>query len=198
MTVSPAASDDDLLRRLRAGDEAAFTALYVRRQGGVYRFALRMSGSPAIAEDVMQETFLALIREPERYNSLRGTLSSYLYGIARNHVLRRLQGDGKFAAPEDPSVAPPDPLAELMLRERSGLVWRAVLALPPHYREVIVLCELESLSYAAAAEILDCAVGTVRSRLSRARELLGEKLRGLDPPHSARGERRRGETYDAL
>ena len=82
--------DEELLRRLRAGDEAAFTALYRRRQGGVYRFALQMSGSEAIAEDVTQEVFLALMREGNSYNPKRGSVAAYMYGIARKQVLRSL------------------------------------------------------------------------------------------------------------
>src|SRR3712207_1860148 len=89
-------SDDELLRLMMAGDETAFTALYRRRSGGVYRFALQMSGSEAIAEDVTQEVFLALMSDATRFDSARGSLSSYLYGIARNHVLRRLERDRPF------------------------------------------------------------------------------------------------------
>jgi RNA polymerase sigma-70 factor (ECF subfamily) len=199
MTGSAADSDEQLLRRLGQGDEAAFAALYARLSGGVFRFALRMSGSSATAEDVTQETFLALMREPQRFDAARGALASFLYGIARNHVLRHLekvashpQWDFRYSESEAP-----DALSELVLRERAGLVWKAVLALPPHYREVVVLCELESLSYGAAAAALDVAVGTVRSRLHRARELLAEKLRGLDREQPAR-ERREDKTYDAL
>jgi RNA polymerase sigma factor (sigma-70 family) len=85
--------DNELLRMMIAGDEAAFTQLYNRRQGPVYRFALHMSGSQAIAEDVTQEVFMVLISEAARYNASRGSLSAYLYGIARNHVLRRMRRD---------------------------------------------------------------------------------------------------------
>src|SRR3982751_1252960 len=88
--------DDELLRLMMAGDEGAFTALYRRRSAGVYRFALQMSGSEAIAEDVTQEVFLALMNDSSRFDSSRGTLASYLYGIARNHVLRRLERDRPF------------------------------------------------------------------------------------------------------
>ncbi len=79
--------DDDLLQRMMAGDEEAFLALYRRRQARIYRFALQMSGNPAIAEDVTQEVFMTLIREPQRYDPSRGRLSAFLYGIARNRVL---------------------------------------------------------------------------------------------------------------
>ena len=179
-------SDEDLLRLMLAGDESAFTTLYGRRQAGIYRFALQMCGSESVAEDVVQEVFLALIRDAGRFDSSRGALSSYLYGIARNQVLRRLERERPFAAPLedggtdaaafDHAAARPDPLAELARAETVASVRQAVTALPPHYREVVALCELQELSYAEAAVVLNCAVGTVRSRLHRARSLLTEKL----------------------
>src|SRR5207302_2263067 len=88
MSGSQQQSDAELLRLMLAGDEEAFTALYRRRQGGVYRFALRMRGSEALAEDVAQETFMALMRDGRNFDPSRGSVASYLYGIARNQVLR--------------------------------------------------------------------------------------------------------------
>jgi len=172
-------SDSDLLRRTLAGDEEAFTALYRRRQAGVYRFALQMSGSPAIAEEVTQEVFMTLIREGANYDPSRGTLAAYLYGIARNHVLRSLERERLATLteiPEQPSTAA-DPLGTLTRTQSIESVRAAVLGLPAHYREVVVLCELHEMGYAEAAAALGCALGTVRSRLHRARELLAERLR---------------------
>jgi len=182
-------SDAELLRLTLAGDEEAFAALYRRRQAGVYRFALQMSGSEAVAEDVVQEVFLALMREGHRFDAARGSsLASYLYGIARNHVLRVFEKErptvalaeeetGEAPAHEN-LVARGDPLGDLTRADEVGRLRQAVLALPAHYREVVVLCELHEMSYAEAAEALGCAVGTVRSRLHRARAMLAEKLRG--------------------
>jgi RNA polymerase sigma-70 factor (ECF subfamily) len=181
-------SDDELLRLLRSGDENAFVALYRQRQGGIYRFALRMCGSESIAEDVTQEVFLTLMRGDGHYDESRGSFQAYLYGIARNQVRRRLEKD-RFHSPisnneEEPGSSTPesliafaDPLGDLTRKEMIASVRQAVLALPPHYREVVVLCDLHEVSYADAAEALGCAVGTVRSRLHRARALLVEKLR---------------------
>ena len=183
------AGDEDLLRLVRAGSEDAFTELYRRRQAGVFRFALHMSGSRAVAEDITQEVFIALMRNSDAYDSSRGSLAAYLYGIARNLVLRRLERDRLFvpindAADEDEAaaqlVAPGDPLGDLTRSETVEAVRAAVLALPAHYREVIVLCELHEMSYAEAAQVIGCAVGTVRSRLHRGRALLVEKLRAAD------------------
>ena len=190
MKASPEHSDEELLRLTAAGDADAFTALYRRRQAGIYRFALQMCGSEGIAEDVTQEVFMTLVgREPRMFDPSRGSLVAYLYGVARNQVLRRLEKerhfvamtdetteDGNGAASEYPSAGH-DPLAELARHELIETVQQAVLALPAHYREVVVLCELHEMSYAEAAAALGCAVGTVRSRLHRARALLLERLR---------------------
>jgi len=85
--------DDDhrLLKRALDGDEAAFTDFYRRRQSEVYRFAFHMTGSESAAEDVTQETFLAVLNTGGRFDPDRGTLLSFLYGIARNHVFRLLE-----------------------------------------------------------------------------------------------------------
>jgi RNA polymerase sigma-70 factor, ECF subfamily len=189
MRASSQASDEELLRLAAAGDEAAFTLLYRRRQAAVYRFAWQMAGVETVAEDVTQEVFMVLIREGERYDPARGPLTAYLYGIARRQVLRRLAqerafvelGDDEAHATDERRSAAHDPLGDLTRRETVAAVRQAVLTLPTHYREVVVLCELHELSYAEAAEVLACAVGTVRSRLARARLLLAERLRALRP-----------------
>ena len=177
-------SDDELLHGMMAGDEEAFVSLYRRHQGALYRFALQMSGSESIAEEVTQEVFLALIRDVRQYDSCRGTLSAYLYGIARNQVLRCLEKDRSYVpiADEVEGAMPAltsreDLLGELTERQRLESVRRAILALPPNYREAVVLCDVHEMSYAEAAAVLGCALGTVRSRLHRGRALLCEKLR---------------------
>ena len=86
MTDPIATSENDLLEKIKAGDEAAFIQLYRDRQMAIHRLALQMSGSQTIAEDVTQEVFLALIREVRGFDPERGTLSAYLYGMARNMV----------------------------------------------------------------------------------------------------------------
>ena len=157
-------TDEELFERAQAGDEEAFTCLYRRRQAGVYRFALRMSGSAAMAEDVTQEVFLALLRDGRRYSPKRGSVAAYLLGIGRNHVLRRLERDGPQAAETaqaEPVSAAKGPLDELARDESIEAIRSAVLGLPAHYREVVAL---------------GCAVGTVRSRLHRAHGLLAERL----------------------
>jgi RNA polymerase sigma-70 factor (ECF subfamily) len=176
-------TDEELFIRIHSGDEQAFVSLYRKRQGGIFRFALHMSGSESVAEDVTQDVFLALIRECG-YDPTRGTLSGYLYGIARKLVLRYLERgrtDALLESDLDEAELPEvpvthDPLAEMTHREGIAALRRAVSALPRRYREVVVLCDLEEVDYAEAAEVLGCPIGTVRSRLHRARGLLLEKL----------------------
>jgi RNA polymerase sigma-70 factor, ECF subfamily len=188
MRQSGQSSDDELLWLMSHGEEEAFLTLYRRWQPGIYRFALQMSGSPAAAEDVTQEVFLTLMRDARNYDPARGSLGAYLYGIGRNHVLRWLdrgRSNVPLAADQNEEssevaatlVAADNPLGDLTRRETVDTVRRAVLALPPHYREVVVLCELEEMDYADAAQVLSCSVGTIRSRLHRARGLLLGKLR---------------------
>ena len=112
--------------------------------------------------------------------------------IARNEILRRLDRDRAYVTLAEEDAAPDkkdknpdenlivriDPLGNLVRNEEIESVRQAVLGLPLHYREVVVLCELEEMSYGEAAASLGCAVGTVRSRLHRARALLKRRLRG--------------------
>ena len=189
-------SDDVVLARLAAGDEVAFTALFRRYQDDVYRVALLMTGKPASAEDVTQDVFLAVMSDAGRYESGRSSVKAWLCGIARNHARRRLERDGRnVPLLEDADglagAAPvqPDPVGELTNRERVDALRRAILNLPLRYREVVVLCDLEEISYADAAVALDCAVGTVRSRLHRARALLAAKVRAGLP---SQGPERQG------
>ena len=178
--------DVELLTRMRAGDEAAFAELFARHQGPIFRYALHMCG-PAAADDVVQETFLALIRQPHGFNASRGTVGAYLFGIARHHVYKqcglRIADCGLIEEFDDSSARSPDPgssaLAGLERAETIGLVRDAVQTLPAAYREVVVLCELQEMDYADVAAVLECPIGTVRSRLHRARALLTQKLGNL-------------------
>jgi RNA polymerase sigma-70 factor, ECF subfamily len=169
-------TDNALLCLAVAGDEAAFVELYRRRHGPLYRFALHMSGSAAVAEEVTQEVFMALIRKPGAFDPQRGPLAGFLYGVARNHVLRCLERERRFVGLED-NPAEAKVMGDLTRSETIGAVRQAVLSLPADYREVVVLCDLQELPYAEAAGVLGVPVGTVRSRLSRGRALLEDKLR---------------------
>ncbi len=168
---------------MQAGDEQAFTTLFRRRHHGIFRFALQLCGSQALAEDITQEVFMVLIRESHNFDPSRGSLSAFLLGVARNQLFRRLQrerfyaplGDGGDQCQSVPATE--DPLNQMTRIETIDSVRNAVLTLPDRYREVVVLCDLEEMSYAETAQVLNCAIGTVRSRLHRGRALLIEKLR---------------------
>ncbi|HXA51608.1 MAG TPA: sigma-70 family RNA polymerase sigma factor [Candidatus Acidoferrum sp.] len=193
MRSQPQETDDELLVNIRSGDEEAFLTLYRRRQGALYRFALHMSGSAAVAEDVIQEVFLTVLRAECGYDPERGTLSGYLFGIARKLVLRQIErgrSDVVLSTETDEYAMPElavtdDPLVDLTHREGIDALRRAVQALPRRYREVVVLCDLEEVDYADAALALGCPIGTVRSRLHRARALLLEKLKQDRSPRRA-------------
>jgi RNA polymerase sigma-70 factor, ECF subfamily len=194
--------DVDLLRRLSAGDDDAFLEFYRRHQGGLFRYAVHMSGSPQAAADVVQETFLTLIRHSGKYDEEKGTPAAFLFGIARNHLRKLHEKEGRY-------LPLPDDAGNVLSSSQSGDPWRsdghghsparlgqadtiqetleraqiaellreAILTLPDHYREPVTLCDLEGKSYGEAAALLDCPVGTVRSRLNRARSMLLDKLR---------------------
>src|SRR5688572_29213079 len=91
MTDVLSESDESLLRRAARGDEEAFAELYRRRQAGLYRFALHMSGREEVAEEVTQEVFLTLIRDPGRFDEEKASVGGFLFGVARNYVLRHLE-----------------------------------------------------------------------------------------------------------
>lgn len=174
-------TDAELLRHAARGDEAAFAVLYNRRQGGVFRFALQMSGRSDVAEEVTQEVFITLARDPSGYDAARGSIAGFLFGIARNLVLRKIEHDrGHIALDDEGADEIPSsgegPLERLLKSETVDAVRRAVLALPESYREAVVLCDLQDLSYSDAAAVIGCPVGTVRSKLNRGRALLAEKL----------------------
>lgn len=176
------ASDDDLLRRSADGDETAFATLYRRRQGAIYRYALHMSGSASKAEEVTQEVFVALVSGHGRFDPSKGSVQSYLYGIARKRLLSMVQAERSHEPLDEETENTPvdgsiNPLADLTRAEAIEAVRHAVLSLPAKYREPVVLCDLEEMSYGEAAETLGIPIGTVRSRISRGRTLLGEKLR---------------------
>jgi RNA polymerase sigma-70 factor (ECF subfamily) len=197
MRIAEQERDDVLLRRAARGDEEAFTFLYRRHQAALYRFALRMTGSAWSAEEIVQDIFMTLLRAPKKYDATRGTLGAFLYGVARNRVLKHLErlpreislqeknedGSGAGIVLQDSST----PATWAEKHERRNEVRAAVLELPAEFREAVVLCELEEMSYEEAAKMAGCPIGTIRSRLHRGRALLLAKLEMLrDGPRRAR------------
>jgi RNA polymerase sigma-70 factor, ECF subfamily len=188
-TGEPNDRDDALLRRSARGDEEAFLILYRRHQAPLYRFALRMTGNPWAAEEIVQDVFMMLIREPRKFDPQRGALGAFLYGVARNRIMKHLERTPRDLSLDEKAETEPaanrlaseqlTPAEWAELRERREQVRSAVLELPVEFREAIVLCELEELSYEQAANLLGCPIGTIRSRLHRGRALLLAKLEML-------------------
>ncbi len=181
------AAEAELLLRAGRGDEAAFLLLYERHRTPVFRFACRMLGSAPLAEDVTQECFLSILRRPEAFRAERASLRTYLCAIARHLALKQLRKRGQETLVDDPpeagdgawAAAGADPLRRVVEAEEAEAVRTAVLALPPLQREAVVLFEYQEMSLADVAAVCDTDVGTVKSRLHRARERLRRALAPL-------------------
>jgi RNA polymerase sigma-70 factor (ECF subfamily) len=168
-------SDEQLYREVRNGARQAFATLYERWEPALYRYALHMSGNRAVAEEVAHEVFVRLIGPHLHFDERRGKLEAYLYGVARNliRVMRRKQDYGE---PVEQTFVH-DIVGNLIRDETTAALYAALDELPERYRDAVVLCDLEERSYEDTARIMGCPVGTVRSRLHRARLLLAAKLR---------------------
>jgi len=169
-----------LLARLRAGDPRAFEELVIGYQHRVFGVALRMLGNRAEAEEIAQEVFLRAHRAVADFRG-EARLGTWLYGIASRLCLNRLaspdrrmaRGDALLA---DVTATTPDAAAELERAELDAALRTAIAELPEERRLVLVLRDVEGLSYEQIAEALAVDPGTVRSRLHRARMQLKEKL----------------------
>jgi len=176
-----AGREEPLLARLRSGEARAFEELVIAHQHRVFGVALRMLGNSGEAEEVAQETFL---RAHRAIGAFRGDarLSTWLYGIASRLCLNRLAGGerrlrrGGEAELGRLAAAGPDPAADLERSEVEQALHRAIAELPEERRIVVVLRDLEGLSYEEIAAALELELGTVRSRLHRARMDLKDKL----------------------
>ena len=174
-------TDEKLLQKASRGDEAAFLTLYERHRATLFRFAYRMLGSAALAEEVTHDCFLSLVRRPEGFDPTRAALRTYLYAAVRNLAGKHFRRHGgEFPVEEleqEPSADERDePLRRLLDAELAGEVRRAVEELPHLQREVVVLVEYEELTLAETAEIVGADVGAVKSRLHRARARLRRTL----------------------
>ncbi len=186
MTAHTQVTDEDLYRRTKEGDRRAFETLYDRRHQGLYRYALHMSGNHAIAEEATHDAFLSLIQPASRFDPRFGTVEAYLYGAVRN-IARRMR-PALAVEPETELVAAGDLLAGLIGDEEASELHLAIRELPETYRDAVILCDLEERTYEQAARIMGCPVGTVRSRLSRARALLAARLAGMRVRTQAAGD----------
>lgn len=189
------------MARLAAGDATALRDLYQRHGRALLRFSSAMCRSRQAAEDMVHDTFVALLREPVTFDPARGSVFGYLCGVLRHRVSRHFRQQRRWVALDTDSDTSPahagdasSAADEIARSEITAAFRRAMLELPQPHREVIALCDLEELPYTTVAGILDCPVGTVRSRLHRARALLTIRLASLElidlpaePPMAHRG-----------
>ncbi len=183
------AEDAELVSRLRRGDAAAARELYQRHGAALLRFGLAMSNSRQTAEDIVHDTFIEILKHPIRFDPSRGSVVAYLFGIARHRMSRiariSMRDSGKPLELSEHELVDLDDLTdagdELDRVRDIERVRTAVFELPRAHREVVALCDLEELPYATAASILGVPIGTVRSRLSRARALLATRLAPAEP-----------------
>ena len=168
--------DATLLVAIAAGDEQAFVDFYARRQPDVFRFAFAMARSKSVAQDVTQEVFLNVLENASRFDTAKGSARAWLFGCARYVILDRLRLERRWtdALPEVAIEHEGD--AKLLTEQRVGRLHAALARLPIEYREALVFCDLQEWTYAATAAVLDCPIGTVRSRLHRGRALLAALL----------------------
>jgi RNA polymerase sigma-70 factor, ECF subfamily len=181
----PGMTDETLLAQARRGGEEAFRVLYERYRDPLFRFAYRLTASAPLAEDLVHDCFLGLLRSS--FDAGRGALRPYLYGAVRNLVYKHFRDHQR----EEPTAdfdsnidRHPGPLVELIARETADEVRDAVSALPLLQREVLVMFEYEQMPLAAIATIVDADLAAVKSRLHRARERLRRRLR---PTHCVPG-----------
>jgi RNA polymerase sigma-70 factor, ECF subfamily len=191
LTTTPDDTDQELVRRVQAGDQTAFNLLVLKYQHRVLKLVGRFVNDPAEAEDVAQEAFLKAYRA---LASFRGDSAFYtwLYRIAINTAKNALVSQRRRPVDFDLDLQDPDqyerqaklkeadtPEGVLLTDEIRAVVEEAMEQLPEDLRTAIVLRELEGLSYEEIAEAMDCPVGTVRSRIFRAREAIDKKLKPL-------------------
>ncbi len=180
-----AGHDSDLEDRLRRGDPRAFEELVIAYQHRVFGVALRMLRSRGEAEEIAQEVFLRVHRAVGDFRG-EAKLSTWLYAITSRLCLNRLaSGERRMAREGEESLerlrADADPAAHAERGELEAALQRAITELPEERRVVVVLRDFEGLSYEEIAAALDLPLGTVRSRLHRARTDLKEKLERFLP-----------------
>lgn len=164
--------DRELVRRILAGQTDDFRVLVDRHQQSIFRFASGLLGSREEAEDVTQETFLAAFANLSGYDSSRATLSTWLFTIARNRCINLLKQRRPIALNELDSIGNVTSVDPLVSQELSQQLDRALAALPVEQRSAFVLAEIEELPYAEIARIERTSLGTVKSRIHRAKQRL--------------------------
>jgi len=171
LTMKLVSSDSECMARLAAGDGNALRELYQRHGRALLRFSSAMCRSRQAAEDMVHDTFVALMREPVSFDPGQGTVFGYLCGVLRHRVSRHFRQQKRWVALDMDNDSSPvhasdahSPADEIARSEITAAFRRAMLELPLQHREIIALCDLEELPYTTVAGILDCPVGTVPLR----------------------------------
>ncbi len=180
-------TDDELIDQVRAGDLRSFEELIDRYRNQVFNFVYRILGSRDEAEDILQDAFMKVYQHLPRYKK-QSKFSSYLFTIAHNLSMNRvnyrkrsqMKLDTLAQSDREMSVTDRTPDAQLRENEIAIVVHRAIEKLPPKYRAALVLSEFEGFSYKQISDVLNCSVGTVKSRIFRARDLLRGYLKGYE------------------
>ena len=181
----------DLVKAARKGREAAFLELFDQHHAPLFRFAYRLTGSVADAEDIVQECFLGLLRPACAYDPRRTPVQTYLFGVVRNQSLKRRQRNDSARRQVPDAGYNQSPESEVLRREIENAVGRAVMQLPEIQREVLILAHYEQMPLAEIARVMDLELGAVKSRLQRARASLKETLAAYAPGLEKKDERYR-------
>ena len=178
-------TDEELVRKAKAEDSRAFGELVTRYESKVYSLALRMVRNPEDAEDVLQDTFLRAYRGIKSFQG-NSTFSTWIYRITANSALMRLrkrqlptvsiEDSNEREMPINIADWAPGPVEQMLSQETQQAMSEAIEALPPEFRQVFVLRDVEELSNAEVAEILDISIAAVKSRLHRARLKVRNRL----------------------
>ncbi|HET9940355.1 MAG TPA: sigma-70 family RNA polymerase sigma factor [Candidatus Eisenbacteria bacterium] len=183
--MTEAETDEQLVRKSQQDNERAFGELVSRYESKVYSLALKMLRNPEDAEDVLQDTFLRAYRGIKSFKG-NSTFSTWIYRITANSALMRLRkrqlptvsidDADEREAPINIADWAPGPVEQMLNQETQAAMTEAIDALPPEFRQVFVLRDIEELSNAEVAEILDLSVAAVKSRLHRARLKVRNRL----------------------
>jgi RNA polymerase sigma-70 factor (ECF subfamily) len=176
-----------LIRDARLGKDEALLRLFDEHHLPLFRFAWRLTGSIAEAEDIVQDCFLALLKPSCGFDPSRTAIRTYLFGVVRNQWLKRMRLRDQGGVPEPMDDRTPE--TEALQSEMARAVAGAIAELPDTQREVLLLAHYEQLSLAEIAEITQLEITAVKSRLQRARAALREILTVYAPERSGLYER---------
>ncbi|NML39880.1 RNA polymerase sigma-70 factor [Chitinophaga sp. G-6-1-13] len=175
-------NEQELLKRLAIGDEAAFTAIYLQYHGGIYTYLLKFTKNPLLTEDLVHDVFLKIWEIREQLD-IKSSFAAYLYRLARNAALTQLNRLTLFDAVRDEvmhrvslGIHEPSVLNAVEQKQYEELLQRAINNLPPQRREAFILCRQQGKSYEEAATLMNISRNTFKQHLSLAVKSIREYL----------------------